>query len=146
MQHVALLFAILLSLYRLITDNVSMFPFNNLKDTTDKERGFEMLLKYPPLLLLIFTLIFRDPVTSFIGVMIISIICIYHFVEWWHPYLFGHQSPKECEVYLRKYAGTHTFYPRIKDHPVPNTLQTIMGFLILFTAIFTILNFHNIMK
>jgi hypothetical protein len=146
MQHIALIFSVVLFVYRVLTDNISLLPFNDLCQTTVNERAFEILFKYPPLILLGFCLSFHDPVSAFIAVMIISTICIYHFVEWWYPYLFGYWSLNEKESYERKYKHTHSFYPHIKDHPVPNTLHTVLGFLILFTAIFTILNFYNIMK
>jgi hypothetical protein len=44
--------------------------------------------------------------------------------SWWIPYIFGWPVSQAQEL-QEVYGKTHTFLPKINNHPIPNTLHVI---------------------
>ncbi|MFA3782445.1 hypothetical protein ABRY23_05200 [Melioribacteraceae bacterium 4301-Me] len=123
---------IILFIYYSLTKLVDLYPFNNIREFSWKERFIDpaykgILLFIPP-----FAYTFNIKLIMLASLFIYVIILIYEIKKWWIPYLF-----KPSENWLRKYdriyKDTVTFLPPIKDNPIPTLEKVIFHLFVIAT-------------
>ena len=147
MKTIALTFQLLHLLYHQITTNVDLYPFNNIKSYTFKERfveaGFNFVMMSIPVAA---TLVNNK---TFIGVSVLCLLVTLtgEIIDWWIPYFFDcsgrwHQWHKQA--YERIHKHTIIILPPIKDHPIPNLEHMILHGLTIVTFILTTILYFSL--
>ena len=133
---------IILVVYHQLTTLVDLYPFNNVRSYTVKERLLECLVNGVVMVV--------PPVGYIFGIrwMIIASLIIYpallagEYLNWWKHYFF--QSSQEwLKTYNRIFKETIIVLPPIKNNPVPNFEHTILHSLTLVTTIVTYIYFFT---
>ena len=141
MTALALTLQLLTLAFHQVTTHLDLFPFNNVRHYTRRERvteatvnGVVMLL--PPVLLVIGT-----PVTVAVSAALLSLLFVMELLMWWLPYVAGTSVPALTQgdepwpvLHERIFAPTVTVLPRIGDHPRPNLEHTLLHGLTLAAA------------
>jgi len=144
MTTLALTLQLLTLAFHQLTTHLDLYPFNNVRHYTRRERvteaavnGAVMLL--PPLLLLI-----GHPVTATIAAALLSLLFVMELLMWWLPYATGASVPALTQgdepwpvLHERIFGPTVTVLPRIGDHPTPNLEHTLLHGLTLAAAVAT---------
>ncbi|WP_207492081.1 hypothetical protein [Aridibaculum aurantiacum] len=133
---------ILLFLYHQVTTLFDLFPLNNVRDYSLKERLEEclvngLIMAIPPagLLLNIEWMIKA-------ALVIYPLLLLGAYLSWWRPYLFG-PTPQWKEIYDRIYETTIKVLPPIRNHPIPNLEHSISHMLMLLITVVTYLHFFS---
>lgn len=126
---------IILFVYYSFTKLIDLYPFNNVKEFSPKERFLDPV--YKGLLLFIPPISFSFALgwMMFLSLVIYLFILIYEIKKWWIPYLFKPAGSWQ-KKYERIYKDTLTFLPPIKDNPIPNLENVI--FHVFIAATFTL--------
>lgn len=126
MYFLSIGFPILLLVYLVIIDTIPMYPFNDLKQLNHIELILGRLLRYPPLLLLIFCAFFHQEIMTFICVATSVSIFVFHFAEWWVPYFFEFDNGRIQQIYREKYGNTYRFLKDINGRLAPDLQHIII--------------------
>ncbi len=127
----------ILFLYYTFTKLVDLYPFNNVREFTPKERLFDpgykgILLFIPPV-----TFILNSTWTMFVSLLIYLFLLLLEIKKWWIPYLFK-SSNEWKRKYERIYRDTMTFLPPHKENPIPNLEKIIFHLLIVATFVLSL--------
>lgn len=126
---------LLLLVYHQLTILVDVYPFNNVRHYTIKERITECAVNGVVMLLPVigFAANIRWLMTA--SLVIYPVLLTGEYVSWWHPYFFG-PSVAWQQTYNRLFKQTIIVLPAIKNHPVPNLEHCILhGLTIVATTV-----------
>ena len=126
----------LLLLFHQATTLFDLYPFNNVRPYTLKERLVECCVN---------GILMAAPVLGFAlqlkwlmaaSLVIYPVLLIGEYLSWWRPYFFG-ASEGWQKVYDHLFKNTIVVLPGIKNNPVPNLEHTVLHLLTLVATIFT---------
>jgi hypothetical protein len=130
-----------------ITTNIDLFPLNNVRHLTRRERALESLssgvIMCVPLLLLVSSLGFRIHLLAYASAGLELFLFIGASLTWWPPYLLGRAVPWAAmgedwlALHERTFAKTLMVVPPYKGRPRPNLEHIILHLLMLAGALAT---------
>ena len=149
MLDLALLLQLSTVAYHQITTNFDLYPLNNVRHFTARERFKEavssgLIMVVPPLLLVL-AIALRLPVLAYVASGASFFLFIGASLTWWPPYLFGKAFKWAAmgedwnELHARTFAKTIVILPNFKDRPRPNLEHNVLHALILAAAIATLI-------
>jgi hypothetical protein len=128
---------VLLGTYLTVTDQLPLFPWNDLASVTLRERVLRLVLNSAPHFLFAWTFV-RGILPAMLAAMLFYVITLAMHVDyWWRPYLVG-ATEGERWRYERRHARTHRFLPPRGDHPVPDGHHTVAAVLLSLTLVLTV--------
>jgi hypothetical protein len=129
---IAAALAVALAVYLLVTDWVSLAPWNKVEDVSVGQKLLLSLTNYTPLVFIAFAFAVAQPNRILIGLaLLVGVVdLLMHIAYWWLPYLRG-ASAEHNKEHARMFGGTTTFLPAIGDHPIPNAQHVVVGALML---------------
>jgi hypothetical protein len=132
----AIFFQALLLLFHQATTLFDLYPFNNVRTYTLKERLLECGVNGALMALPLVGSLFRVEWMTNVALLIYPVLLLGEYLAWWRHYFFG---PTEAwkKTYNRLFKNTIIVLPPIKNHPVPNLEHTILHSLTGLTAIIT---------
>jgi hypothetical protein len=142
MEKIVIVFQLILLAFHQVTTLVDLFPFNNVRSYTMKERLNECLVNgivmaVPPI-----GFIFGVDWMMTASVFIYPVLLAGEFMNWWRPYFFK-PTNEWRETYERIFSKTIVVLPAIKNNPVPNLEHTILHSLTLATAVVTYIYYFS---
>jgi hypothetical protein len=133
--------------YHQIATNIDLFPLNNVRHLTQRERILESLssgvIMCAPLVLLTLSLVFRLHLLAYASAALELVLFIGASLTWWPPYLFGRAVPWAAmgddwlALHERTFAKTIMIVPPYKGRPRPNLERIILHLLMLAGALTT---------
>jgi hypothetical protein len=136
MEKIVIGSQLFLLLFHQCTTLVDLYPFNNVRSYSLKERAIECLVNGSIMLLPALGFIFHIQWLMITSLLVYPVLLAGEFMSWWRHYFFG---ATECwqKMYDRLFKETIIVLPPIKNHPVPNLEHTILHGLTLITTILT---------
>jgi hypothetical protein len=122
--------AIGLAGYLLVTDWVSLAPWNNVEDLPVRQKVLISVANYTPLLFIAFAITEPSRILAVLAIVVGVIDLLMHVAYWWVPYLRGASEAQKAE-HAKLFGSTTTFLPAIGDHPIPNAQHVVVGVLML---------------
>ena len=148
MLILAIVLNILTIAYHQLTTILDLYPFNNVRDSTPKERRKEAvtsgIIMVVPLVLLILAVFFGWRWLAYVSGGFSIFIFMGALLTWWPPYLVGKSVPWAAlgedwdELYSRTFGKTIIILPPFKGRPRPNLEHNILHLLILIAGVATI--------
>ena len=127
---IAAIAAIALAVYLIVTDWVSLAPWNKVEDVPIRQKLLLSLTNYTPLLFIAFAVLQENRILMALALFVGAVDLLMHVVYWWLPYLRGTTDEQSAER-ASLFGGTTTFLPPIGDHPIPNAQHVVVGLLML---------------
>ena len=143
MYKPALVFNMLHLGYFLLTTNINLFPFNNIKSFTLKQRLLEGAIHDTLMLYSVIALLVNNKVMILIAVCYLGFLLIGEYLSWWQYYLFG-PTEKWKTFYDKVFKDTIKILPAIKDNPIPNLEHCILHLVTLITLIVTLMYYISL--
>ncbi len=127
---VAAIAAIALAVYLVVTDWVSLPPWNKVDDVPLRQKVLLSLTNYTPLLVIALAVVQDSRILVAVALFVGAVDLLLHIAYWWLPYLRGTSEEQKAER-ASLFGGTTTFLPPIGDHPIPNAQHVVVGVLML---------------
>jgi hypothetical protein len=150
MLFVAIALQLLSIIYHQITTNLDLFPLNNVRHFTPKERRRESmssgLIMAVPLLFLLAAVIVHSRALVMVSAAASFFLFIGASLTWWPPYLFGWAFKFAAmgedwnELHARTFGKTLIILPAFRGRPRPNLEHNILHLMMLAAAITTALS------
>jgi hypothetical protein len=136
MDKIVIGFQLLLVIFHQLTTLIDLYPFNNIRSYTIKERLIECLVNGSIMLVPVIghLLQIKWMITS--SLVIYPVLLIGEFLNWWRYYFFG-PTKDWRSIYDRLFKETIIILPPIKNHPIPNLEHTILHGITLITTVLT---------
>lgn len=133
---------IVLLVFHQVTTLFDLYPFNNVRQYTLRERLQEcsvngLLMAIPP-----FGFYFGISWMMTAALFVYPALLFGEYLSWWQPYFFG-ASQKWQQTYNRIFRHTSTVLPPIGNNPIPNLEHCILHGLTLITTICTYIYFFS---
>jgi hypothetical protein len=142
MYFITLVTQLLLVAYHQATTLFDLYPFNNVRDYTVKERLTECLINGITMIMPFIGFYFHVAWMMMAAIIIYPALLIAEYFNWWQPYLFGASEPWQ-KVYDRLFRSTIIVLPAVKKNPVPNLEHLILHGLTLITCIVTYISYFT---
>ena len=142
MYFITLVTQLLLVAYHLATTLFDLYPFNNVRDYSVKERLTECLINGITMIMPFIGFYFHVAWMMMAAIIIYPALLIAEYFNWWQPYLFGASEPWQ-KVYDRLFRSTIIVLPAVKKNPVPNLEHLILHGLTLITCIVTYISYFT---
>jgi hypothetical protein len=142
MYFITLVTQLLLVAYHQATTLFDLYPFNNVRDYTVKERLTECLINGITMIMPFIGFYFHVAWMMMAAIIIYPALLIAEYFNWWQPYLFGASKPWQ-KVYDRLFRSTIIVLPAVKKNPVPNLEHLILHGLTLITCIVTYISYFT---
>ncbi|MGV9302020.1 hypothetical protein ACWDLG_01490 [Nonomuraea sp. NPDC003727] len=127
MHTLALVTPLVLVAYLVVTEWVPMFPFNDLRSQTVKERLAMAAINYPIFIAIAVAVALNAGTVA----LVLSVLTmIGHVTSWWLPY-FGFSFAAQREAYQREYARTWKILPTEGRDVVIDVQHMVVGVLCL---------------
>lgn len=136
MEKIVIALQLLLLVFHQGTTLVNLYPFNNVRHYTVKERLIECLVNGTIMLMPVIGFAMHIHWLEIASLVIYPVLLIGEYLSWWHYYFFG-PSVAWQEAYNRLFKQTIIVLPPIKNHPIPNLEHCILHGLTLITATVT---------
>jgi hypothetical protein len=128
--------------YHQATTLFDLYPFNNVRDYSVKERLTECLINGITMIMPFIGFYFHVAWMMMAAIIIYPALLIAEYFNWWQPYLFGASEPWQ-KVYDRLFRSTIIVLPAVKKNPVPNLEHLILHGLTLITCIVTYISYFT---
>ncbi|HJW18292.1 hypothetical protein [Flavisolibacter ginsengisoli] len=142
MYFITLVTQLLLVAYHQATTLFDLYPFNNVRDYSVKERLTECLINGITMIMPFIGFYFHVAWMMMAAIIIYPALLIAEYFNWWQPYLFGASEPWQ-KVYDRLFRSTIIVLPAVKKNPVPNLEHLILHGLTLITCIVTYISYFT---
>lgn len=126
------------------TTNADLYPFNNIRRYTRRERAVEAAVNGVVMLVPIALLLVDRPATVVASAVLLTLLFCMELAMWWLPYATGRAIPALTHgeepwsvVHRRLFAETVTVLPQVRDHPTPNLEHTLLHALTGLAAVLT---------
>jgi hypothetical protein len=134
-----------LLVYHQFTTLVNLYPFNNTRRHTVREKLIEcgvngVLMALPPV-----GFYLQNVWLMGLGVFFYAVLLVGELVTWWVPYFFGTSAHWE-RVYDRVFRNTITILPARGRNPVPNLEHMVLHGLTLAAAVVSGLTFYEFVR
>ena len=120
-------------LFHQTTTNVDLYPFNNIRDYSRRERLLESAVNGVIMLLPIALLLIDVRATVIASAVVLTLLFGLELAMWWLPYVTGRAVPALTQgdepwsvVHRRLFSETVTVLPQVRDHPTPNLEHTVL--------------------
>jgi hypothetical protein len=133
---IAAIAAIALAVYLIVTDWVSLAPWNKVEDVPIRQKLLLSATNYTPLVFIAFAVVQESRILLAIALFVGAVDLLLHIAYWWLPYLRGTTDDQRAEP-ASLFGGTTTFLPPIVDHPIPNAQHVVVGVLMLLMVVAT---------
>ena|SRR6478672_9097009 len=133
---------LLLVTYHQATTLFDLYPFNNVRDYTIKERLTEGLINGTTMIMPFVGFYCHVSWMMMAAIIIYPALLIAEYFNWWKPYFFGASVPWQ-KVYDRLFRNTIIVLPPLKKNPVPNLEHMILHGLTLITCIVTYISYFT---
>jgi hypothetical protein len=128
--------------YHQLTTNVDLFPFNNIRNYTIRQRIAEVSVNLITMGFPVVAILLKNHTLTGVACWFLGFLLCGEYLSWWKAYLFG-ATDKWKNIYNKIHKDTIILLPPIKDNPIPNLEHCILHFLTLLTFIFTIFYYFN---
>jgi hypothetical protein len=142
MYFITLVTQLLLVAYHQATTLFDLYPFNNVRDYSVKERLTECLINGITMIMPFIGFYLHVAWMMMAAIIIYPALLIAEYFNWWQPYLFGASEPWQ-KVYDRLFRSTIIVLPAVKKNPVPNLEHLILHGLTLITCIVTYISYFT---
>jgi uncharacterized membrane protein len=140
----ALLAQIATLLFHQTTTNLDLYPFNNVRGYSRRERLLESAVNGVVMLLPIGLLLVDRTATVVASAVVLTVLFCLELAMWWLPYATGRAVPALTQgdepwsvVHERLFAETVTVLPQVRDHPTPNLEHTVLHAMTAVAALLT---------
>jgi hypothetical protein len=120
-------------LFHQVTTNLDLYPFNNIRGYTRRERALEAAVNGVIMLLPIGLLLIDVPATAIASAVVLTLLFALELAMWWLPYATGQTISTLTQgdepwsvVHGRLFSQTVTVLPQVRDHPTPNLEHTLL--------------------
>jgi hypothetical protein len=137
MWTIALTINIIHLAYHQITTNVDLFPFNNIRHYTTKQRLMEVGINGVIMMFPVVALSLQNKKMIEISCWVLGVTLVMEFMAWWRHYLFGPTQEWKTN-YNKIFAPTIKVLPPIKENPIPNLEHCILHTITLIAFIVTL--------
>ena len=127
-----------------VTTNVDLYPFNNIRHYTRRERLTESAVNGAVMLLPVVLLLTGNLAATVVAAVLLSLLFLMELLMWWLPYATGRSVPALTQgdepwpaLHQRIFAPTVTVVPPIGSNPRPNLEHTLLHALTLCSAVAT---------
>lgn len=131
-------------LFHQTTTNLDLYPFNNIRGYSRRERAVEAAVNGVVMLLPVGLLLVDRPATVVASAVLLTLLFCMELAMWWLPYATGRAIPALTQgeepwsvVHRRLFAETVTVLPQVRDHPTPNLEHTLLHALTGLAAVLT---------
>ena len=136
MMATALVFQLGLLLFHQVITLFDLYPFNNVRNYTIRERLAECGVNGVLMAVPVFGFALKVEWMMTAALVIYPALLIGEYFQWWRHYFFGATAAWQ-ELYNRLFKDTIIVLPSIKNNPVPNLEHTLLHGLTLLTSIVT---------
>jgi hypothetical protein len=133
---------LLLLAYHQATTFFDLYPFNNVRDYTVKERLTECLINGITMMAPFIGFYLHIEWMMTASLIIYPALLIAEYFNWWKPYFFG-ASETWQKIYDRLFRSTIIVLPPVKKNPVPNLEHLLLHGLTLITCIVTYISYFT---
>ena len=134
MLKTVIIFQLSLLIFHQATTLFNLYPFNNVKGYSLKERLVECIVNGTMMAVPLAGFYFHVQWMMVSALIIYPALLVGEYLSWWQPYFFGATEAWQ-KMYDRLFRNTIIVLPHIKNHPVPNLEHVILHGLTLITSV-----------
>jgi hypothetical protein len=136
MAAITISLQLLVLLFHQITTLFDLYPFNNVREYTIKERIAEGLINGSIMVVPVIGFWWHVQWMMTASLVIYPVLLLGEYLNCWRPYFFGATEAWQ-KTYDRLFRKTIIVLPPIKHHPIPNLEHTLLYALTVMAAIVT---------
>ena len=142
MEALVIVVQVLLLVFHQLTTLVDLYPFNNVRQYTLKERVTECLVNGAIMVMPVIGFAVHIQWLMIASLVIYPALLLGEYLNWWQHYFFGPSAAWQ-ETYNRLFKQTIIVLPPVKNHPVPNLEHCILHGLTLVATVITYFYFFT---